>query len=202
MRFVENTRKPLGLGGAIMVSMMNIGHSALADCGFRFLPVSAQSHILDCGCGGGANLKKLLRRYPNSAVHGIDYSVVSVDAARRVNQKAVQAGRCHISCASVAELPYDAEQFELVTAFETVYFWPGLSQCFDEIHRVLRPGGMFLICNECSGDTDKDDTWVDAIPGMTIYPDHQLKAALEQVGFSGVQIHKNKKGWLCVTARK
>ena len=135
-------------------------------------------------------------------MHGIDYAEVSVDSASRVNQKAVQSGRCHISCASVANLPYDGEQFDLVTAFETVYFWPGLSQCFGEIHRVLRPGGMFLICNECSGDTHKDDKWIRAIPGMTIYPDHQLKDILAQAGFSDIQIHKNKKGWLCVTARK
>ena len=30
----------------------------------------------------------------------------------------------------------------------------------------------------------------------------ELKALLEQTGFHGVQIHKNDKGWLCVTARK
>ncbi len=40
------------------------------------------------------------------------------------------------------------------------------------------------------------------IDGMTIYRDVQLKQALEQSGFHGVQIHKNNKGWLCVTAKK
>ena len=29
-----------------------------------------------------------------------------------------------------------------------------------------------------------------------------LKAVLEQAGFQNVQINKNGKGWLCVTARK
>ena len=37
---------------------------------------------------------------------------------------------------------------------------------------------------------------------MTIYKDVELKAYLEQAGFHDVQIHKNKWGWLCVTARK
>ena len=38
--------------------------------------------------------------------------------------------------------------------------------------------------------------------GMTIYTDTALKAYLEQAGFCRIQSHKNKKGWLCVTAQK
>ena len=43
MSFFENTRKPVGLGGKIMVAMMNFGHSAMAEWGLSFLqpaPVS------------------------------------------------------------------------------------------------------------------------------------------------------------------
>ena len=103
--------------------------------------------------------------------------------------------------ASVAELPFEAEQFDVVTAFETVYFWSDLPQCLREVRRVLKPGGTFLICNESSGDTDKDEKWTEIIGGMTIYKDIELKAYLEQAGFHDVQIHK-KKSWLCITARK
>ena len=55
----------------------------------------------------------------------------------------------------MAELPFGAEQFEVVTAFETVYFWPELAQNFREVYRVLKPGGIFFICNEANGETDK-----------------------------------------------
>ena len=91
--------------------------------------------------------------------------------------------------------------FDAVTAFETVYFWPDLPQCFREVYRVLKPGGTFLICNESSGDTDKDEKWTKVIGGMTIYKDIELEAYLEQAGFHEVQIYK-KKSWLCITARK
>ncbi len=67
---------------------------------------------------------------------------------------------------------------------------------------MLRPGGTFLICNKYCGDIGKDNKWTERIDGMTIYKDVQLKAAPEESGFCDIQIHKNEKGWLCMTARK
>ena len=169
MSFFENTRRPQGLGGKLMVSMMNVGHRALAKWGLQFLNVPADAQILDCGCGGGANLKTLLQMCPDGAAVGVDYSPVSVEKARKVNRKAIECGRCAVTQGSVAELPFAALRFDLATAFETVYFWPDLPQCFREVFRVLRPGGVFFICNECSGENEKDDRWTEIIEGMTVY---------------------------------
>ena len=202
MSFFENTRRPVGLGGRVMVSMMNIGHHGLARWGMQFLRISADGRVLDCGCGGGANIKALLKKCPQGVVKTIDYSAVSVGKAKKVNKAAISEGRCTVLQGSVADMIFADGWFDAVTAFETVYFWPDLTRCFREVCRVLKPGGTFLICNECSGDTDKDDKWTEKIDGMTIYSDTQLKAALEQAGFSDMEVHKNEKGWLCVTARK
>ena len=163
MSFFENTRKPVGFGGKIMVAMMNFGHSAMAEWGLRFLKPAPDAMVLDCGCGGGANIKTLLKLCPNGKVQGIDYSAVSVEKTRKVNARAIAAGRCTVQQASVAELPFEAEQFDVVTAFETVYFWPELAQNFREVYRVLKPGGVFFICNEANGETTKDDKWTQII---------------------------------------
>ena len=201
MSFFENTRKPVGFSGKIMVAMMNLGHSPVARWGLRFLELAPDARVLDCGCGGGANIKRLLKLCPKGKVQGIDYSAVSVEKARKVNAGAIAAGQCTVQQASVAELPFEAEQFDVVTAFETVYFWPELAQNFREVYRVLKPGGTLLICNESNGDTDKDKKWTEIIGGMTIYKDAELKTYLEQAGFHEVRIHK-KKSWLCITAWK
>ena len=99
--------------------------------------------MLDCGCGGGANIKKLLKRCPQGVVKGIDYSEVSVEKARKLNEAAIREGRCVVWQGSVAEMIFAASWFDAVTAFETVYFWPDLPQCFREVFRVLKPGGYF-----------------------------------------------------------
>lgn len=202
MSFLGNARRPEGLGGKLMVSVMNLGHRPLAAWGMRELPVPETAAVLDCGCGGGANIGTLLRKCPRGIVKGVDYSEISVQTARKVNRRAIEDGRCVVWQGSVTELIFASSWFDLVTAFETVYFWPDLAQSFREILRVLKPGGTFLICNECGGEKEADNAWTKRIPGMTIYRDTQLQAALEQAGFRSVQIHKNKNGWLCVTAQK
>ena len=202
MSFFENTKKPEGLGGKIMVAMMNSGHSKLADWGMSFLGLSTDAAVLDCGCGGGANLRKLLKRCPNGTVTGIDYSSVSVEKSKKLNAKTISEGRCCVLETSVAVLPFEDNKFDVVTAFETVYFWPGLVDCFREVYRVTKTGGILLICNEANGDNDKNEKWTQLIDGMTIYRDAQLKTALREAGFTNIQIHKNKKDWLCVTGQK
>ena len=200
MSFFENTRKPQGFGGKIMVAMMNSGHGAMADWGLEHITFPADAAVLDAGCGGGANIKKLLEKCPQGCVKGIDYSEVSVEKSRKVNAKAIAEGRCEVLQASVAQLPFAENTFDLVTAFETIYFWPGLVDCFREVYRVTKPGGTFFICNESNGETKKDDKWVEKIGGMTIYNGDQIEEMLQKAGFTDIQIHKNGKDWICVIA--
>ena len=51
-KFFNNTRKPEGFLGKMMVNGMNgNSHSALAEWGFGFVQISQNDTALDCGCG-------------------------------------------------------------------------------------------------------------------------------------------------------
>ena len=78
----------MGLGGKLMVAMMNVGHSLVARWGLQFLELAPDARVLDCGCGG-ANMKKLLKKCPQGIVKGIDYSPVSVEKSKKVNEAAI-----------------------------------------------------------------------------------------------------------------
>ena len=157
-------------------------------------PVVRHKTVLELATGTGLIAKHIV----NAAAHieATDASAEMITEAKRDNQSA----KLHFSVQDMFCLPYADKSFDAVTAFETVYFWPDLPQCFREVYRVLKPGGTLLICNESNGDTDKDEKWTEIIGGMTIYKDAELKTYLEQAGFHDVQIHK-KKSWLCITAR-
>ena len=133
----------------------------------------------------------------------MDYSEVSVAKTKETNKTAVAAGRCSVVQASVASLPIEEEAFDLATAFETVYFWPGLEQCFGEVCRVLLPGSAFLICNESDGTDETSLKYEKLIEGMKCYTIEQLTATLKGAGFSAVKpVHHPSKPWIAVLARK
>ena len=111
----ENTRKPVGLGGRIMASMMNLGHTPVASWGLEFLHLSPDANVLDCGCGGGANIKRLLKKCPNGTVTGIDYSSVSVEKSKKLNAKTIAEGHCRVLEASVAMLPFENEKNSMLS---------------------------------------------------------------------------------------
>ena len=151
--FFQNARKPGGLSGRIMLWAMNCGHASLAKWGRSHVSPEPDARVLDIGCGGGANLAQFLKLCPQGSVCGIDFSAESVATSLRKNAGAVAAGRCEVRQGDVSRLPYADASFDLVTAFETVYFWPDVSAAFAEVFRVLGPSGVFLIVNEESGDS-------------------------------------------------
>lgn len=197
---LQNTRKPAGKLGRIILKGMNVGHAPLAAWGLSHLDVPSNDPIqlLDIGCGGGANIAKLLQDYPHAFVTGVDYSPDSVAASCKTNANALEK-RCEIVQGDVGALPFSTGRFHAATAFETVYFWPDIPKALSEIKRVLQPGGMFLLC--CEMGDPSDTTWTSRIDGMTIYSGESLKARMEKAGFVSTTLDQKSKSWICVTAR-
>lgn len=105
--FLRNTRKPEGFLGKCMVASMNYAHAALADWGLGCLPKTGPVRIAELGCGGGRNIRALLRKYPAATVTALDYSEISVEKARNINQEELQAGRCRVIQGDVSRLPFE-----------------------------------------------------------------------------------------------
>ena len=201
--FFSQTRKPEGFLGKMMLGTMNPGHAKLADWGFPHLPVIAPERAADLGCGGGRNAGELLKKYPMAHVTAVDYSPLSVEKAKEYNKAMIAAGRCEVLQGDVSELSLPAEAFDLATAFETVYFWPGLEKCFAQVAKVLKPGGLFMICNESDGTDPTSLKYEKIIDGMKNYTVEELEAALTAAGFSEVtNDHHPSKPWITVLARK
>ena len=202
MSFFQNTCKPKGIGGKIMVHMMNTGHSSMAEWGFAHIKIQSEDVCLDIGCGGGANIRKLLEKSPYGRVVGIDHSEISVEKSKKINKAGIESKRCEILQGDVMKLPFRGETFDVITAFETIYFWPDISEAFKKVYKILKIGGTFMICNESNGENPKDEKWTKIIQGMKIYNSEQIEKSLEDAGFRGVKVDKTKKGWICVVVKK
>lgn len=196
--------KPQGFLGRLMLSAMNSGDQAkLAVWGLLHVPLMGGEKILDCGCGGGANVRRMLQLTENGKVYGLDFSPESVEKSRKVNARAIAAGRCCIVEGSAAAIPLDDGMFDLVTAFETVYFWQDGELCFREVYRVLKEDGTFLIVHASGGRKKKAIRRAKMVEGMRLYRGEELEKMLTAAGFTRVEIDEDEKqDRLCVKARK
>ena len=202
-KFFSNAAKPSGFLGKVMIAGMNIFHAHVSHWGISRINIPEPSEIAELGCGGGKNIHDLLMKYPNSHVTGVDYSPLSLEKARAYNRDMIASGRCKVIEGDVSALKFDDGKFDLATAFETIYFWPGLVKCFAEVRRILKVGGHFVIVSESDG-RDKPSLWFERIiDEMRTYTASEIESALESAGFDSIHTeHHPSHSWLVIIAEK
>ena len=143
-------------------------------------------------------MQRLLKRSKGGKAYGIDISEESVIRAKIVNADVLDK-QVFVEQGSAESLPYKDEQFDLVTAVETIYFWPNIPGCLKEVLRVLKSGGRFVIIVE---DVDVGSKWTNVVEGMTVYPPEQLKQFLDEAGFTRTAIHLKRPSYATVIGVK
>ena len=206
-----NARNPQGKLGNQLIDKMNVNHEGLAKWSLSHLDISKDNVILDIGCGGGVNVKRFLKMTENK-VYGIDYSELAVERSIKLNKSAVDEGKCEIIKGSVSNLPFNDNSFDIVTGFETVYFWPDFVNDLKEVLRVLKDDGVIFIANEAlPKDGDERQKELIELLNMKIYSEDELVESLKMAGFSNVTTYiKDSKDsftgedaeWICVIAQK
>ena len=204
-----NARNPKGELGDKLLDDMNVNHEGLARWSLSHLEISKDEVILDIGCGGGVNVRRFLE-ISDKKVYGIDYSQLAVERSIKLNRHAIDEGRCEIINASVSELPFEDESFDIVTAFETVYFWPDFVNDLMEIRRVLKDNGILFIANEAlPKENDARQKELTELLDMNIYSKEELCKSLRKAGYSKINTFLKKSrdsftgedaDWICVIA--
>ena len=184
--YIENARKPKGFLGRIMLTRMNRGtHARLAEWALGLFEQGGMT--LDVGCGGGANIARMIAR--GGKVWGLDYSPVSVDKSRRLNRRAVKAGLCEIVQGDVTAMPFNDGAFDAVTAFETVYFWQPIEVAFAQAYRVVKKGGIYGVFNDADGSGEPSGNAKKL--NLRIYTPDELTSLMKGAGFDKVETFRN-----------
>ena len=198
----EDPGFPQGDNGAAMLLWMNEHHKPLRNWGFSFISWWPGMEILDVGCGGGAAIHEMLLLSEGSIVKGIDHSDKSISLSRVLNAEAIKYERCRIEKADVENMPFLDEEFDLVTAIETMYFWKDPAAAMREIRRVLKNGGSFVVMAEaCNHDTWAEDR--DKYPSaFVVYTAEEIAELMQKAGFTNVRAERGDGENICVIGIK
>ncbi len=109
------------------------------------LKLKPSSTILDIACGNGSNfeiLKKYL--YKEGQIHGFDYSMDMLQAAkRRIQDQSWK--NIHLRRGDAANLPYKDSYFDVAISTLGISAIPNFKGALIQAHRVLQEGGIMGI---------------------------------------------------------
>jgi tocopherol O-methyltransferase len=96
--------------------------------------------VLDVGCGVGGTACHLAT-LTSARIRGLTPNAVQLDLARALARETDLTGRVTFDRGSARKLPYPDESFDVVLFFESPCHFPDRDRFFQEVRRVLRPGG-------------------------------------------------------------
>lgn len=111
----------------------------------RTVGMAKHGEAVDLGCGPGQLVIELARRSPRLHVTGIDLSDEMIARGQKKARRAGVAERVSFRHGDAQQIPFPDASLDLVISTLSLHHWSDPVAVLDEIARVLRPGGSFLI---------------------------------------------------------
>jgi len=99
--------------------------------------------LLEIGCGRGGGTDFLQKHFPLRGIIGIDLSSEAIRFCRRAHFST----KLHFFAADAQHLSFRSESFDAVLNVESSHCYPDEGRFLNEVKRVLRVGGYFLIAD-------------------------------------------------------
>jgi ubiquinone/menaquinone biosynthesis C-methylase UbiE len=105
------------------------------------LPLENAQRFLDVGTGTGLQLKVVHELQPEIELFGLDLSPAAIEAA----SKALDEMEVDLRSGSVSATNYPDNFFDIVSCNASMSYWEDPQNCFNEIYRILKPGGQAFL---------------------------------------------------------
>jgi len=105
------------------------------------LPIKDHISLLDVGTGTGLMLHAVHAINPSVELHGLD---ISSEAIRLAKTQLVGIP-VNLHGGSIEKTQFSEGQFDIVTCNASMSYWENPVVCFNEIYRILRPGGSAVL---------------------------------------------------------
>ena len=139
-------RKPTGLiGRYVMTKIFNSGNADLNAFVMETLELKNSDRVLEIGFGPGKLINQMAAVTTEGVVEGIDFSVAMVKQAVKANKQHIFDGKVRLYKGECKTLPFENESFDKLCSANTLYFWKEPDKYFNEMYRVIKPGGRIVI---------------------------------------------------------
>ena len=156
---------------------------------------------IDIGSGPG-HLAIELAKHTNLSIFTLDVSVAMQPITSENILNAGFSDRIIPVTGNAMKMPFNDASADLIVSKGSVFFWDDLSATFQEIHRVLKPGGKafigggfgsFATFEEVRQTMDTiDPTWIDGVrKRLGTETADRLRDALETAGIQNYEILQN-----------
>jgi ubiquinone/menaquinone biosynthesis C-methylase UbiE len=139
----KQLRRPSGVMGGKVGSMMNKANEFLYDFTLDVMQPLKNDSILEIGFGNGKFFDKIFSKTEGLKVTGLDFSETMFKAASENNKETIASGKLTLHFGSSDKLPFPDNSFDKVFCINVIYFWDEPKQHLQEMFRVLKPGGQF-----------------------------------------------------------
>lgn len=180
---------PTGMLGHLVGRLMAIKNAGMNEFAVEMLDVQPDDQALEIGFGHGRTIRMIAERARAGFVAGIDLSDLMVRQAAKYNLDLIVAGRVEVCQGSVADLPYECGRFTKAMAVNNYQFWPNAELNLNEIHRVMREGGLLVICLRMHSTSR-----FALAPGFTEDEVADVAGLVRWVGFRDIRIVKRQVG--------
>lgn len=111
------------------------------EADYRLLGSVSGKRVLDLGCGGGQSAIACARQ--GAIAIGVDISVEQLAYARRLVE--AEEVRVELKHGDLAELAFQrADTIDIAFSAMALQYTPDLNRVFRQVHRVLKPQGVFV----------------------------------------------------------
>jgi SAM-dependent methyltransferase len=110
----------------------------------RIAPLAPGATVVDIGCGAGMDLLLAAQAVgPRGRAIGIDMTDAMAERAR-AGARAIGLDNVEVRLGDALSLPVESESVDVVISNGVLNLTPDKKEAFDEVFRILKPGGQFL----------------------------------------------------------
>jgi len=139
----ENLANPQGEKGIEIGEMMNATNIGMTLESIKTLLIEDDETILEIGHGNPAHVKSILNKAQNVKYTGIDISETMYEEAKRLNEEF--KNQADFILYEGEKLPFEDRTFDKIFTVNTVYFWAQPIEYLNEVYRVLKDNGTFVL---------------------------------------------------------